>query len=71
MCSRAKCGTCGKATYSGCGEHIEEALQGVALADRCACSGSAVQGQPSSASSGSTSSTSASGGSLLKRLFGR
>jgi len=71
MCSRAKCGTCGKATYSGCGEHIEEALQGVALADRCACSGSAVQGTPASAASGSTGSGGARGGSLLKRLFGR
>lgn len=37
MCSPAKCGSCGKTTWTGCGEHIEEALEGVAQADRCTC----------------------------------
>lgn len=36
ICSKIRCRICGKATYSGCGEHIEEALQGVAPQDRCA-----------------------------------
>ena len=36
MCSKVTCNKCGKATWSGCGEHIEYALAGVALADRCA-----------------------------------
>ena len=37
MCSKVTCDICKKATWSGCGEHIEDALQGVAEADRCAC----------------------------------
>jgi len=35
MCSAVTCNTCGKATWSGCGQHIEEALAGVAKKDRC------------------------------------
>ena len=30
MCSKVTCEICKKATWSGCGEHIEEALEGVA-----------------------------------------
>ncbi len=37
MCSRVACETCGKPSWVGCGEHIEEALAGVAPADRCVC----------------------------------
>jgi hypothetical protein len=37
MCARVTCGTCAKPTWSGCGEHIEEALAGVPVEDRCKC----------------------------------
>jgi hypothetical protein len=37
MYSKATCDACKKATWSGSGEHIEEALEGVAEADRCSC----------------------------------
>ncbi|CAB4670996.1 unannotated protein [freshwater metagenome] len=37
MCSEVTCENCKKPTWSGCGEHIEEALGSVALEDRCAC----------------------------------
>jgi hypothetical protein len=37
MCSRVNCHICNKATWSGCGEHVEEALAGVSEADRCSC----------------------------------
>ncbi len=37
MCSPARCAACGKITWSGCGQHIEQALDGVAQADRCTC----------------------------------
>ncbi len=37
MCSQVTCHVCKKATWSGCGQHIEEALSGVAEADRCKC----------------------------------
>lgn len=35
MCSRVTCNRCNKATWSGCGNHIEEALAGVPEKDRC------------------------------------
>lgn len=37
MCQRVQCATCGKPTWTGCGQHIEQALAGVAPADRCQC----------------------------------
>jgi hypothetical protein len=37
MCSPVTCNLCKKVTWSGCGQHIEEALAGVAEADRCTC----------------------------------
>ncbi|CAB4343657.1 unannotated protein [freshwater metagenome] len=37
MCSKEICRTCGKATWSGCGEHIEEALHGIPQEQRCSC----------------------------------
>ena len=35
MCSKVICRQCKKPTWSGCGEHIEEALAGIAKKDRC------------------------------------
>ena len=35
MCSRTTCRKCQKPTWSGCGQHIEQALAGVAKKDRC------------------------------------
>ncbi|MBC7462634.1 MAG: hypothetical protein H7227_00020 [Actinobacteria bacterium] len=35
MCSKVRCRKCGKAAWSGCGNHIDIALKGVARADRC------------------------------------
>jgi hypothetical protein len=35
MCSKVICRHCKKPTWSGCGEHIEEALAGIAVSDRC------------------------------------
>lgn len=37
MCSPVRCPQCRKMTWEGCGLHIEEALAGVAEADRCTC----------------------------------
>jgi len=37
MCRPAQCQTCGKATYTGCGAHVEQVLRGVPDADRCKC----------------------------------
>jgi len=37
MCRPATCRTCGKATYKGCGQHVEQVLQGVPKNQRCSC----------------------------------
>ncbi|MDQ0381345.1 hypothetical protein FB470_005339 [Amycolatopsis thermophila] len=37
MCRRVTCSRCGKATYAGCGQHVEEVLSGVPAAQRCQC----------------------------------
>ncbi|CAG7607190.1 hypothetical protein LEUCIP111803_00998 [Leucobacter soli] len=37
MCARITCPTCGKPTWAGCGNHIEEALRGVPEDERCHC----------------------------------
>jgi hypothetical protein len=37
MCHQIKCRRCGKATWAGCGAHVEQALRGVPPAERCQC----------------------------------
>jgi len=37
MCQRTTCRDCGKATYRGCGMHVEQMLAGVAEDQRCGC----------------------------------
>jgi hypothetical protein len=37
MCQRVTCRTCGKATYRGCGMHVEHVLAGVPPSQRCSC----------------------------------
>jgi len=36
MCRQVTCKTCGKATWAGCGQHVDQALRGVPQKDRCA-----------------------------------
>jgi hypothetical protein len=61
MCARSTCRSCGKPTWSGCGNHIEQALRGVPQSERC-------KGHPRTASAAATA-TPKSGG-FLSRLFG-
>jgi hypothetical protein len=37
MCAPTSCGTCGKVTWAGCGQHIEEALEGFSQDQLCTC----------------------------------
>jgi hypothetical protein len=37
MCSPATCSTCGKASYRGCGNHVDQVLAGVPDSERCDC----------------------------------
>ena len=48
MCSKATCKKCGKATWRGCGNHIEQALAGVPKNQRCTCREDAANAAPSS-----------------------
>jgi len=36
MCRAATCRTCGKTTWAGCGQHVDQVMRGVPRADRCA-----------------------------------
>ena len=56
MCRRATCKTCGKTTWAGCGQHVDQVMASVPSADRC-------PGHPKDKSSSS--------GSFLTRLFRR
>lgn len=35
MCSPVQCRDCGKMTWTGCGNHVEQALRGVPHNNRC------------------------------------
>ncbi|AIJ23746.1 hypothetical protein AMETH_3654 [Amycolatopsis methanolica 239] len=37
MCRRVTCARCGKATYAGCGQHVEAVLADVPAGQRCRC----------------------------------
>ncbi len=56
MCRPATCRTCGKTTWAGCGQHVDQS---------CAAS------PPATACPGHAAEQSAGGGSFLRRLLGR
>ncbi len=56
MCRSATCRTCGKTTWAGCGQHVDQVMAGVPRAAQC-------PGHPKDPTSG--------GGSFLSRLFQR
>lgn len=35
MCRAVKCKICGKTTWAGCGQHVEQVMAAVPSADRC------------------------------------
>lgn len=41
MCRVATCGHCGKATWAGCGNHVEQVMRNVPQSRRCACAAGA------------------------------
>ncbi len=46
MCQAVTCRKCGKTTWAGCGQHVDQVLRGVPRADRC-------PGHPKEAKTGS------------------
>jgi hypothetical protein len=57
MCSRVNCRKCGKVTYSGCGQHLDQVFAGVSHNQRCDCA------SKSKSAKGKTS--------LISKMFGR
>lgn len=48
MCRRVDCRKCGKPTFAGCGQHVEQVLAGVPPDGRCRCADKrSVEGQKS------------------------
>jgi hypothetical protein len=37
MCRRVSCDSCGKPTFKGCGDHVEQVLANVPADQRCRC----------------------------------
>ena len=35
MCRAVNCKTCGKTTWAGCGQHVDQVMRGVPSAQRC------------------------------------
>lgn len=35
MCRAVTCRTCGKTTWAGCGQHVDQVMRGVPAAQRC------------------------------------
>ncbi|MDY7089606.1 MAG: hypothetical protein SYR96_31440 [Actinomycetota bacterium] len=35
MCRQVTCRKCGKTTWAGCGQHVDQVMRGVAKAERC------------------------------------
>lgn len=46
MCRRVTCPDCGRPTFAGCGQHIEQVLGDVPPAERCRCRDEAREGAP-------------------------
>jgi hypothetical protein len=62
MCRRIDCPKCGKPTFAGCGQHVEQVLGNVPKDQRCKCS------EEKPAASGGAP---APGGGFFSRLFGK
>jgi hypothetical protein len=55
MCRPATCRTCGKTTWAGCGQHVDQVMRNVPSAQRCP---------------GHAKESTGAGAGLLSRLFG-
>jgi hypothetical protein len=60
MCRQATCRSCGKASWAGCGQHVDQVMRNVPRNQRCGC------GPNYKAPAGS-----GDGKGFLARLFGR
>ncbi|MCA5893894.1 hypothetical protein LEP48_11095 [Isoptericola sp. NEAU-Y5] len=56
MCRAVSCKTCGKTTWAGCGQHVDDVMRGIPAAQRC---------------KGHADEPPATGTRFFARLFGR
>ena len=40
MCSPATCKRCGKTTWTGCGQHVDQVMKNVPKSQQCTCEAS-------------------------------
>jgi hypothetical protein len=64
MCRQVSCRKCGKATWAGCGAHVDQVMRGVPQAQRCSCA------QVKASAPAASSSAEPSSG-FFSRLLGR
>lgn len=38
MCRAVTCSTCGKTTWAGCGQHVDQVMKNVPASQQCSCS---------------------------------
>lgn len=60
MCRSVNCKVCGRTTWAGCGQHVDQVMAGVPRADRCPGHSEAEQ-----------QAASPSRGGFLSRLLGQ
>ncbi len=58
MCRAVKCRSCGKSTWAGCGNHVQDVMRNIPRSDRCTCDRNAPAPK-------------AEGAGWLAKLFGR
>ena len=58
MCHAVRCRECGKVTWAGCGDHVDQALAGFAPDDLCEC----ADGAPADSRAGGPASSAAEAG---------
>lgn len=46
MCQRIVCSKCGKPSYRGCGNHVEQVLGDVPVSQRCSCAAEQSERKP-------------------------
>jgi hypothetical protein len=56
MCRAVKCRSCGKTTWAGCGNHVQDVMRHIPKSERCTCDRTAATGN---------------GGGWFARLLGR
>lgn len=56
MCRPTSCRSCGRTTWAGCGQHVDQVMSRVPKAQQCTCS---------------ADERASSGGGLLSRILGR